>query len=155
MGGNGGYSKSIGGVPENARTHIDTGVRIGGHKVLLQKANDKQLKNILNSNSDSPIYLISKIDKRYGCVKIETIDIFDGHKLSVEINIKYDSQGNVIPYKKGTGGTSHAHLWQQGVNGGLVRKRDDKSNVFDIPTKYSGLIKQIENFNKENHFVDK
>lgn len=37
MGGNNSYNKSLRGVPKVDRTHNDTGQRVAGHKVLVQK----------------------------------------------------------------------------------------------------------------------
>ena len=50
MGANGSYDKNLGGVPKDKRTHTETGYTVMGHKVLLQKGNESQTKNILNAN---------------------------------------------------------------------------------------------------------
>ncbi len=146
MGSNGTYSSLIGGVPENSRSHIDTGMRIEGHKVLLQKAKLGQSKNILNSNSESPIYIIGHRLEN-GVVQVHSINIFDGHNLSLEINLKYDSKGNAIAYN-GTENGCHSHQWEVGENGSLRRKKDAPKHG-PIPEKYMGLIAKVVEFNKK------
>lgn len=61
MGGNGSYSKAYRGVPDAKRTHIDTHMRIDGHKVLLQKGDAEQSKNVMNANSANPVYIIARV----------------------------------------------------------------------------------------------
>ena len=60
MGANGSYDKNLGGVPEDKRTHTETGYTIDGHKVLLQTGKESQTKNIMNSNTDNSVYLMAK-----------------------------------------------------------------------------------------------
>ena len=64
MGGNSSYSEDLRKVPLDKRSHTDTNMRIGGHKILLQVKNMKQNKNILYSNSDNPIYLITSVHEK-------------------------------------------------------------------------------------------
>lgn len=147
MGGNNSYSKGWGGVPEGKRSHIDTGITIGGYKVVVAKDNAKQRKNILNSNSKDATYLISTIGKD-GAIRVQSVNVFVGHDLDYEINLEYDVDGNIVPYdgKKG----SHAHYWQKNPQTGkLGRKSHDKGNAFAIADKYEGLVKKIENFNNK------
>ena len=65
MGGNSSYSKGWGDVPNNKRTHEETGYLIDCHKVLLTKENYRLSKNILNSNSANATYIIAKKTKRW------------------------------------------------------------------------------------------
>ena len=149
MGANGSYDKSMGGIPEGKRTHVETGHTIMGHKVLLQGENDKQTKNIMNSNSSDPIYLIAKKNPD-GSLQILNINDFSDHKIGYEVNLKYDSNGNVKPYN-GKESNSHAHEWKQTPDGNMHRKDVEGNNHLEIPSRYTDLIRKIETFNKEKH----
>ena len=148
MGGNGSYSKWYGGVTVASRTHIDTNMRIEGHKVLLQKGSVKQNKNILNANSESPVYLIARVEKD-GSVAVQSINVFKGHEISLEINLKFDEGGNYVPFNGNASTSSHAHRWKMTEQGTYERKSHDNSNVYDIPPEYKGLIYKIVEFNKK------
>ncbi len=148
MGGNGSYSKEWGGVPEVSRTHIDTGFRIDGHKVLLLENNPSHDKIIMNSNSENPIYLFAAVDKKSGKVTISGIGIYEKHAIKESIDLKFDSQGNVIPFSNSENG-SHSHLWYEISPGIYGRRRHDKSNYFAIDNKYQPLINKIIDFNKK------
>ena len=149
MGGNGSYDKKMGEVPKGKRTHIETGYTIMGHKVLLQGENTTQTKNIMNSNSGDPIYLMAKTTLD-GSLQILNINHFSDHKIGFEVNLKYDSNGNVRQYN-GKESNSHAHEWYQAPEGNMHRKEVEGNTHLQIPSRYSALIKQIENFNKEKH----
>lgn len=149
MGANGSFDKELDGVPEAKRTHIETGHTILGHKVLLQGDNETQTKNIMNSNSRDPIYLIAKKNSD-GSLQIQNINDFGDHKIGYEVNLKFDSNGNVKPYN-GKEGNSHAHEWVQAPDGDMRRKDVAGNSHFPIPSNYSNLIKKIEKFNKEKH----
>lgn len=149
MGGNGAYIASEGGVPIGNRTHTDTEYRIDGHKVLVQTGNPGQNKTPMNSNSENPIYLCGKTDKE-GKVTVTTIGIYEKHRLVMTIDIKYDKEGNVIPYSNGGKGTTHAHKWPTDNSSGAVgRKPHDSKNVLSYGHKYDELLKKIMEFNKK------
>lgn len=148
MGGNGSYSKAYRGVPDAKRTHIDTNMRIGGHKVLLQKKDIWQSHNILNSHSANAIYVIGKVSKK-GVIQVHSIDIFQGHEISVEINLKFDEKGDLLPYSPHSERGSHSHRWHLNAEGKYQRISHDSKNVFDIPSEYEVLIKQVVDFNKQ------
>ena len=148
MGGNGSYSKSYRGVPDASRTHVDTHMRIDGHKILLQSGNVGQSKNIMNSNSESPIYIIAYA-KKNGEIKIHSINVFEDYGISLEINLKYDDRGEIIPYSANSEKGSHSHRWFVNEEGEFARKQHDDSNAFDIPPAYNDLIKHIVEFNKQ------
>lgn len=145
MGTNQSYDRSIGGVPENNRSHLETGYRINGHKVLLQKSDPSQSKNIMNSNSDSPIYLIGH-ERKDGSIAIHSINIFEGHYLKTEINLKYDSNGNLLPFNGKEAGT-HSHAWVLG-NDGNMHRANPKTHE-PVPTGYSNLLRDIVRFNNQ------
>lgn len=147
MGGNGSYSKDFRGIPNVKRTHTDTNTRVDGHKVLLQKGNAKQSKNILNSNSESPIYLIAKV--KDGVIEVQSINVFKKHEISLEINLEYDAKGNVIPFSEGNKRGSHAHLWDRDEMGNFNRKEHDRKNTFSIPPEYNKLIDDIVTYNRK------
>lgn len=146
MGANGSYNKEYGGVPLYARTHTDTGYRVDGHKVLLQKGKEKQSKMPLNSNSEHPIYLVAKL--KDGKVKIQGIGVYENHKLVATIDLKFDADGNLIPF--GTKDGSHLHKWEEGKDGDMGRDSHNPNNIYPIPSEYMELIKQIVKFNQSN-----
>ena len=148
MGGNGSYSKQLGGVPQKSRTHTDTEFRIDGHKVIVLTGNPSHDKIIMNSNSESPIYLFASVDKNTHRLTISGIGIYDKHILSKSIDLKFDSEGNIKPYSESENG-SHAHLWYEKSPGVYGRKSHDKSNYFPIGREYRSLINKIEEFNKK------
>lgn len=145
MGANRSYDIAIGGVPENKRSHIDSARRIDGHKVVLQKADLSQSKNIMNSNSDSPIYLIGH-ERKDGTIEIHSINIFEGHHLKTEINLKYDTKGNLLSYN-GKEAHTHSHTWTKAENGDMHRTHTCSHE--SIPKGYESLLKDIVHFNKQ------
>jgi len=147
MGANGSYSKAIGGVPENKRTHTDSGYKIAGHKVVLQTSDNQQAKNIMNSNSANPIYIIGH-RKNDGSIEIHSVNIFDGHHINVEINMKYDSSGRIRPYNGKESGT-HCHRWEIKPNGDMGRVLTGSGHD-KVPAKYNRLLNQIVQFNNKN-----
>ncbi len=149
MGANGSYDKDLDMVPEESRTHEDTGYKILGHKVLLQEAHNDQVKNVMNSNSSDPVYLIAKTESN-GNIKIVNIDDFGDHKIGYEVNLKFDSNGNLLPYN-GKESHSHAHTWCQAANGDMHRAPVEGNSHLPIPSQYYNLINQIVKFNKENN----
>lgn len=149
MGGNSSYSKEWGRVPSGKLTHTDTHHCIDGHKIVLSTLNPMQNKNILNSNSSNATYIIAKKQKD-GTIEINSINVFKKHEIDYEINLKFDSQGNILPFNNGKG--SHAHLWyKDSKSGELKRESHDKKNSFPIEEKYKSLISKIEFFNKQKH----
>lgn len=148
MGGNGSYSKALGGVPEMSRTHTDTNYRIDGHKVLLQTKNPLQNKLPMNSNSESPMYLCGNVDRYTGIIKVNQICIYKNHKMTAVIDLKFDKNGNFIAYSS-NGKTSHMHLWKE-TKGDIGRKSHDRENIHHIPNTYRPLIEKIVEFNKSN-----
>lgn len=148
MGGNGSYNKELGGVPEASRTHIDTQYRIDGHKVLLFGENVEHDKIIMNANSDSPMYLFAAVDKKTGKLFISGIGIYQKEKLTVSVDLKFDSNGTIIPFSKSEKG-SHSHLWEEISPGIIGRKSHKKTNYFPIDSKLDSLIAKIVDFNKK------
>ncbi len=148
MGGNGSYSKLLGAVPIAKRTHTDTNHRVDGHKVLLQTSNKLQLKTPMNSNSESPIYLIGSKNKHTGDIQISTIAIYKNHRISKTIDLIFDKEGKVVKYNNGNG--SHAHQWQTDDKGNLGRKSHDHENTLPIDDNYGELISHIELFNNKH-----
>lgn len=149
MGGNSSYSKEWGGVPTGQRTHTDSNYRIEGHKVVYFKDNCRQKKNILNSNSTDAIYLIAQKHSD-ATIEINSVNVFKGHHLSYEINLVFDSNGNIMPFNDGKG--SHAHIWQKDpADGILKRKSHDKNNSFAIDPRFYPMISKIELFNRQKN----
>ena len=153
MGANGSYDPKLNGVPENKRTHIDTGFRILGHKVLLQEGVTDQSKNIMNSNSEDPIYLMAKQNED-GSLTILNINNFSKHKIGYELNLKFDINGNLKPYD-GKEQSSHSHKWYEGDDGLMHRKPVSGNSHLPIPEEYNELITEIEKFNKQKKVYKK
>ena len=153
MGANGSYDKTLGGVPLGKRTHIETGHTILGHKVLLQDGTYDQTKNILNSNSESPIYLIAK-QYEDGSLAVLNINQNKDHEIDIEINLKFDSNGKIRPYN-GKESSSHAHQWEEGKDGIMHRKPTTGNSHLPIPKGYGNLLKAIEKFNKQKNHIKK
>lgn len=151
MGANGSYDKKVGGVPDKERTHLETGHTIMGHKVLVQKGNRTQTKNIMNSNSESPTYLMAKLNED-DSLTVLTINQNKGHKISFEINLKFDSHGNIRPYN-GKESNSHAHEWYEGEDGDMHRKPVQGNSHLPIPSSFNGLIHAIKEFNKQKKHI--
>ena len=148
MGGNGSYSKEMGGVPDVARTHIDTNHRVEGHKVLLWGNNVEHNKVIMNSNSENPIYLFASVEGKSGKIIISGISVYEKHLLTETIDLMFDTNGNIIPFNK-TGKSSHSHKWKEVEPGKIGRKSHDGDNRFPIEDKYIHLIDKIVEFNKK------
>ena len=108
MGANGSYDKNLGGVPEDKRTHTETGYTIDGHKVLLQTGKESQTKNIMNSNTDNSVYLMAKQNED-GTLTILNINANKGHKIGTEINLVFDSHGNLVPFN---GKNNLMEIWE-------------------------------------------
>ena len=154
MGGNGSYSKEFSGVEEQNRTHFDTGFRINRHKVLVFQEKPDHDKIIMNSNSECPIYLFASADEETGKLTISCIGIYKKHLLTESIDIKFDSQGNALPFNETEDG-SHSHRWSEVAPGKLGRKKHDNSNHLPIDTTYHSLIEKIVKFNKQNNIWKK
>ena len=151
MGANGSYDKNLGGVPKDKRTHTETGYTIDGHKVLLQTGKENQTKNIMNSNSDNSIYLMAKQNED-GTLTILNINANKGHKIGTEINLIFDSHGNLVPFNGKKSG-SHSHQWEEQSDGNMGRKPVPKgeSSHLPIPDEFKPLVEKIVQFNKQKH----
>lgn len=151
MGGNNSFNKALGGVPDHLRTHDEQPYRIDGHKILLQKANDKRVKVPMNSNSESPIYLCAH-RKDDNTIEITTFGIYENHKCVAQVDLEFDSNGNYKPYVKEDPKTSHSHEFSENSNTGMIgRKSHDSKNCNPVNDKFTGLIQKIVEFNKAKH----
>ena len=150
MGGNSSYNNNVGYVPDERKTHIDTGYKINGYKVLLYKKNEMQLCNILNSNSPNTIYLIAKRDEN-GVIHVFSINDFNDHDIYCEVNLEFNDNWDYTPFSFQNKKSSHAHYWTKKSEGTFLRVQHDQGNIFNIPSKFNDLIKGIEEFNKNNH----
>lgn len=149
MGGNGSYNKALGRVRGYRRTHKEYHARIAGHKILIQNRNPMQVKIPVNSDSDSPIYLGAR-KTRFGAIEITTIGIYKNHKCIGQIDLKFDKDGNFIPYSSSDKGSSHYHKFQTDEKTGTVsRKSHNKNNTFAIDSNYNELIQKIVDFNQK------
>ena len=155
MGGNGSYDKKTGCVPKKKRTHTETGYTIDGHKVLVQTGNENQTKNIMNSNSKDSTYLMAKLNEDE-TLTILNINSNKGHKIGTEINLVFDSHGNLVPFNGKKSG-SHSHQWEEQSDGNMGRKPAPKggSSHLPIPDEFKPLINKIVKFNKEKNKIKK
>lgn len=151
MGANGSYDKNFGGVPEDKRTHTETGYTVLGHKVLLQTGSEVQTSNILNSNSPDSTYLMAKLNED-DTLTILNININKGHKITMDINLKFDSQGNLIPYN-GKESASHSHKWIEKKDGKMARKPASNAENTHLPIsgEFNILLDAIVKFNKKKN----
>lgn len=151
MGANGSYDKNLGGVPKDKRTHTETGYTVLGHKVLLQTGTEEQTSNILNSNSPDSTYLMAKLNED-GTLTILNVNINEGHKIKMDINLKFDSHGNLIPYN-GKESASHSHKWIERPDGNMTRKpaSNGENTHLPISSEFNTLLDAIVNFNKKNN----
>lgn len=153
MGGNGSYYHRNNGVPVERRSHLDTHKHIDGHKILLQKASVKQSKNIMQSNSDSPIYLIAKTKGSEKYMSIQKVNVFEGHNLKYEVNLRFDKSGNLLGYNaQNHDAGSHTHIWEKGSDGRMHRVKDSNGKEIHmaIPKEYLSLINKVVRFNNKN-----
>lgn len=111
------------------------------------------LTEVMNSNSGDPIYLIAKKNAD-GSLEVTNINDFSDHKIGYEINLKFDSAGNVKPYN-GREANSHAHEWFQAPDGNMHRVDVEGNSHLQIHPRYTALIRKIEKFNKEKHEIKK
>ncbi len=151
MGANGSYDKNLGGVPKVKRTHLETGYSILGYKVLIQKGTEVQTTNILNSNSPDSTYLMAKLNED-NTLTVLNININEGHKIKMDINLKFDSHGNLIPFN-GKESASHSHKWIERPDGKMARKpaTNGENTHLPIPDEYTPLSYAIVKFNIQKH----
>lgn len=155
MGGNGSYDKNLGGVPKGKRTHTETGYTVLGHKVLLQEGTEDQTSNILNSNSPDVTYLMAKLNED-GTLTILNVDINKDHKIKTDLNLKFDSHGNIIPFN-GKESASHSHEWIELPNGDMTRKpsKNGENTHLPISDEFKPLLDAIVKFNKQKNKLKK
>ena len=151
MGGNGSYNKKLGRVPKKKRTHIETGYTVMGHKVLLQKGIEDQTKNILNANSPDSTYLMAKLNEDK-TLTIFNINVNKDHKIGTEINLVFDTHGNLVSYNGKKSG-SHSHQWVEKPDGNMGRKPVSKGENphQPIPDEFTNLVNAIVKFNKKKN----
>lgn len=152
MGGNGSYSAVLKQVPQADRTHYEASARIDGHKILVQKRSIHQKNTPLNSNSENPIYLCGRVDKKSGNLQITTIAEYRNHRLVSTVDLEFDTNGNYIGYSRLDKKSSHSHLWEDDkVKNEIGRKSHQESNILPVPQRYMPIIRKIEKYNKEHH----
>lgn len=155
MGANGSYDKNLGGVAEKDRTHSETGYTIDGHKVLVQTGTESQTKNIMNSNSKDSIYLMAKLNED-DTLTILNVNVNKDHKIKTEINLVFDSHGNIVPFNGKKSG-SHSHQWMEHPDGNMGRKPVPKgeNTHLPIPDEFKPLVNKIVKFNKQKNKIKK
>ena len=106
----------------------------------------------MNSNSESPIYLGGqKVSGSEDKVQVTTIGIYEKHKCVGQIDLKFDKNGNLIPFSKNNPESSHFHHFVENPKTGKVgRKSHDKTNTHPIDSKYDALIQKIVDYNKKH-----
>ena len=157
MGGNGAYDEKWGGIPDVKRKYDEMSKKIDGHKIVVELHNPQHKSAPENSNSESPIYLCARVNKKTNEVQIHTIAFYSNHKLVKTIDLDFDTEGNLKPFEQNMGkkgrqiikGT-HRHKWDISDNGVVGRKSHKANNTFPIDTN-SPLLKKIVEFNKQHN----
>ena len=149
MGANGSYNKTLGRIKAIDRTRREFHDRIDGHKILLLNENQEHISHPVNSNADSTVYLGAK---KIGsdAVEVSTIGIYENHKLVGQIDLKFDKNGDYVPYEKGRNrNSSHFHYFKTDPKTGKVsRKSHDKTNTHPIDSKWHKLCNDVAEYNK-------
>lgn len=109
----------------------------------------------MNSNTDNSIYLMAKLNED-GTLTIWDININKGNKIKTDINLKFDSHGNLIPYN-GKESASHSHKWIEKSNGDMARKPSSNGENTHLPIsdEYKPLLDAIIKFNKQKNKLKK
>lgn len=86
------------------------------------------------------------------CIEISTIAIYKEHKCIGQIDLKFDQQGDFVPFTNSNNKSSHYHKFTENTITGLIgRISGKKENHHPINSKYTSLIQKIINFNKAHH----
>lgn len=136
MGGNGSYSHFISGTLGTFETdryrQIDS---IGLNKVIVVTTQSNDKRPVNSFTSDMYYVTAPEHPERITCI---TFYNKKTHGIKKSIDIKYDKDGNMIPYsvvyRKGKvriEGT-HVHKWFSQENGSFGRKSHDGGNCFDL-----------------------
>ena len=81
-----------------------------------------------------------------------TFGIYEKHKCIGQVDLKFDKQGNLIPFANNGEGSSHYHKFSENPSTGMVsRKSGQKNNHHPIDDKYDSLIQKIIEYNKAKH----
>jgi hypothetical protein len=87
-----------------------------------------------------------------GTLTIWDININKGNKIKTDINLKFDSHGNLIPYN-GKESASHSHKWIERPNGDMARKpaSNGENTHLPISDEFKPLLDAIVDFNKKKN----
>ena len=115
------------------------------------KGTEDQTTNILNSNSPDSTYLMAKLNED-NTLTVLNININEGHKIKIDINLKFDSHGNLIPFN-GKESASHSHKWIERPDGKMARRpaSNGENTHLPIPYEYKPLSDAIVKFNIQKH----
>ena len=100
-------------------------------------------------------YLMAKLNED-GTLTILNANVNENHKIKTEINLVFDSNGNLVPYNGKKNG-SHSHQWEEQSEGNMGRKTVSKSDNphLPIPDEFKPLINKIVKFNKQKNKLKK
>lgn len=87
---------------------------------------------------------------------ILNINVNKGHKIKVDINLKFDSHGNLIPFN-GKESASHSHEWIERPDGKMTRKPaiNGENTHLPISGEFNSLLDAVVEFNKKKNKLKK
>ena len=96
-------------------------------------------------------YLMAKLNED-DTLTILNVNINEGNKIKMDINLKFDSHGNLITYN-GKESASHSHKWIEMPNGNMTRKpaKNGENTHLPISDEFKPLLNAIVNFNKKKN----
>lgn len=91
-----------------------------------------------------------------GTLTILNVNINKAHKIKTDINLKFDSHGNIIPFN-GKESASHSHEWIELPNGNMTRKpsKNGENTHLPISDEFKPLLDAIVKFNKQKNKLKK
>ena len=91
-----------------------------------------------------------------GTLTILNVNANKGHKIGTEINLVFDTHGNLIPFNGKKSG-SHSHQWVEQSDGNMGRKPVPKggNGHLPIPDEFKPLLNAIVKFNKQKNIFKK
>lgn len=109
----------------------------------------------MNANTANSIYLMAKMNED-GTLTILNVNVNKGHKIGTEINLVFDSHGNLVPYNGKKSG-SHSHQWGEQSDGNMGRKPASNGGGchLPIPDEFKPLVNKIVKFNKQKNKLKK
>ena len=162
MGGNGSYILYANGGFENYKGDRFTTVGYigeGANRVEVVQSTAKKRDGIPVNSFSSDMYYVTDVDNPNRITKICFYDK-KNHLIKKEIELQYDSHGNLKPYavteRKGKLHTSglHGHNWfekEHPTKGKIAwRTEHDKNNIFEVSKSDMKYVKRALKYNEEH-----